>query len=69
MAKNVLYIGMESLAFIAEEKQEGFYITSFKHSSSVKGGFGDCTVGEFNTILLLASEAIKEIRRSALDQQ
>ena len=65
MTKNVIYIVMESLAFIAEEKQEGFYITSFKHSSSVKEGFGDCTVSEFNTILLLASEAIKEIRRSA----
>jgi hypothetical protein len=56
---------MDSFAFIAEEYQDGFYTTTFRHSSSVKEALRDCTVNDFNKILSLATEAIVELRRSA----
>jgi hypothetical protein len=56
---------MDSFAFVAEEYQDGFYTTTFRHSSSVKESLHDCTVNDFNKILSLATEAIKQLRRSA----
>ena len=65
MPSYTILIGMDSFAFIAEEYQDGFYKTIFRHSSSVKESLRDCTVNDFNKILSLASEAIIELRRSA----
>jgi len=65
MRNHTILIGMDSFAFISEEYKDGFYKTTFKHLSSVKDLLQDCTVNEFNNILSLATEAIKEIRRSA----
>lgn len=56
---------MDSFAFISEEYKDGLYTTTFRHSTSVKTPFRECTIGEFNIILSLATEAIAEIRRSA----
>lgn len=65
MPSYTILIGMDSFAFIAEEYQDGFYTTTFRHSSSVKESLRDCTVNDFNKILSLATEAIVELRRSA----
>ena len=65
MRNHTILLGMDSYAFIAEEYQDGFYTTTFRHSSSVKETLRDCTVNDFNKILSLATEAIVELRRSA----
>lgn len=57
--------GMQDLAIISEEFQDGFYISTVKHKTPLKSSLGECTPTEFDTLISLAIDAKNELHRSA----
>ena len=56
---------MESIAFISQEYNNGFYHSTFRHSLPLHQTLRESNVHEFNSIISLATQAIAELRRSA----
>ena len=56
---------MDSIAFISQEYNNGFYHSTFRHSLPLHQTLRESNVHEFNSIISLATQAIAELRRSA----
>lgn len=57
------------MAFINEQKDTNYYISSWRHTSQVSEILKSCSVEEFETILKLSYESLKSLRESSSSLQ
>jgi len=57
------------MAFISQEKNDTYYISSWKHTKSIPNELTNCSTQEFELILALSSEALKSLREKTCSIQ
>jgi len=57
------------MALVTQIKEQDYYITSWKHTAVIPTILQTCSIQEFETILDLASEALKSLRESATSHE
>jgi hypothetical protein len=57
------------MAFISQEKNDTYYISSWKHTKSIPNELINCSTQEFELILALSSEALKSLREKTCSIQ